>query len=108
MHISLPSTHHLDSTKEQGYTVSDCTGEGLKAVMYLQHDLEYASLCILFLNLATKFIIQLHTQTCIRAQNVRRYRRNADLAKPERRIRKLRAHTGSLLDGNPQPCRSLR
>jgi lanosterol synthase len=24
------------STKEQGYTVSDCTGEGLKAVIYLQ------------------------------------------------------------------------
>ncbi|KAJ7576848.1 terpenoid cyclases/protein prenyltransferase alpha-alpha toroid [Mycena floridula] len=24
------------STKEQGYTVSDCTGEGLKSVMYLQ------------------------------------------------------------------------
>ncbi|KAG9312937.1 hypothetical protein JVU11DRAFT_6371 [Chiua virens] len=24
------------STKEQGYTVSDCTGEGLKAVLYLQ------------------------------------------------------------------------
>ena len=30
----------LYSTKEQGYTVSDCTGEGLKAVMYLQHHLE--------------------------------------------------------------------
>jgi lanosterol synthase len=29
------------STKEQGYTVSDCTGEGLKAVLYLQ-DLECA------------------------------------------------------------------
>lgn len=29
------------STKEQGYTVSDCTGEGLKAVMLLQHDLEF-------------------------------------------------------------------
>jgi lanosterol synthase len=27
------------STKEQGYTVSDCTGEGLKSVLYLQ-DLE--------------------------------------------------------------------
>lgn len=26
----------LYSTKEQGYTVTDCTGEGLKAVMYLQ------------------------------------------------------------------------
>ena len=24
------------STKTQGYTVSDCTGEGLKAVMYIQ------------------------------------------------------------------------
>lgn len=27
------------STKEQGYTVSDCTGEGLKAVIYLQEHL---------------------------------------------------------------------
>lgn len=34
------------STKEQGYTVSDCTGEGLKAVLYLQRHLrfEYISL----------------------------------------------------------------
>lgn len=29
------------STKEQGYTVSDCTGEGLKSVLYLQNQLEY-------------------------------------------------------------------
>ncbi|KAJ3576453.1 hypothetical protein NP233_g413 [Leucocoprinus birnbaumii] len=29
------------STKEQGYTVSDCTGEGLKAAMYLQHHLDF-------------------------------------------------------------------
>ncbi|KAF8629085.1 hypothetical protein AX15_003578 [Amanita polypyramis BW_CC] len=29
------------STKEQGYTVSDCTGEGLKAVMYIQNHLDY-------------------------------------------------------------------
>lgn len=29
------------STKEQGYTVSDCTAEALKAVLYLQKDLEY-------------------------------------------------------------------
>ena len=28
------------STKEQGYTVSDCTGEGLKAVLYIQEQLE--------------------------------------------------------------------
>ena len=28
-------------TKEQGYTVSDCTGEGLKSVLYLQTQLEY-------------------------------------------------------------------
>jgi lanosterol synthase len=28
------------STKEQGYTVSDCTGEGLKSVLYLQTQLE--------------------------------------------------------------------
>ncbi|EGN92185.1 hypothetical protein SERLA73DRAFT_99556 [Serpula lacrymans var. lacrymans S7.3] len=28
------------STKEQGYTVSDCTGEGLKSVMYLQNQVE--------------------------------------------------------------------
>lgn len=27
------------STKEQSYTVSDCTGEGLKAVLYLQEHL---------------------------------------------------------------------
>lgn len=25
------------STKEQGYTVSDCTGEGLKSVLYIQN-----------------------------------------------------------------------
>jgi len=29
------------STKEQGYTISDCTGEGLKSVLYLQTQLEY-------------------------------------------------------------------
>ncbi|KAJ7695093.1 terpenoid cyclases/protein prenyltransferase alpha-alpha toroid [Mycena rosella] len=29
------------STKEQGYVVSDCTGEGLKAVLYLQKDLSF-------------------------------------------------------------------
>ncbi|GLB41717.1 putative terpene cyclase mutase family protein [Lyophyllum shimeji] len=29
------------STKEQGYTVSDCTGEGLKATLYLQHHLAF-------------------------------------------------------------------
>ena len=28
------------STKEQGYTVSDCTGEGLKAVLYIQEHLK--------------------------------------------------------------------
>lgn len=28
------------STKEQGYTVSDCTGEGLKAVLYIQEQLK--------------------------------------------------------------------
>jgi lanosterol synthase len=31
------------STKEQGYTVSDCTGEGLKAVIYLQKHLSYVT-----------------------------------------------------------------
>lgn len=29
------------STKEQNYTVSDCTAEGLKAVLYLQEHLTY-------------------------------------------------------------------
>ncbi|ETW79079.1 hypothetical protein HETIRDRAFT_453585 [Heterobasidion irregulare TC 32-1] len=29
------------STKEQGYTVSDCTGEGLKSVIYLQNHLDF-------------------------------------------------------------------
>ncbi|KAF9477756.1 terpene synthase [Pholiota conissans] len=29
------------STTEQGYTVSDCTGEGLKSSMYLQFDLDF-------------------------------------------------------------------
>ncbi|KAF5320081.1 hypothetical protein D9611_010283 [Ephemerocybe angulata] len=29
------------STKEQGYTVSDCTGEGIKTVLYLQNFLEF-------------------------------------------------------------------
>lgn len=28
------------STKEQNYTVSDCTGEGLKSVLYLQNQVE--------------------------------------------------------------------
>jgi lanosterol synthase len=28
-------------TKEQGYTVGDCTGEGLKSVLYLQELLEF-------------------------------------------------------------------
>jgi lanosterol synthase len=32
------------STKEQGYTVSDCTGEGLKATLYLQKHLR----CVTF------------------------------------------------------------
>ncbi|KDQ13559.1 hypothetical protein BOTBODRAFT_160506 [Botryobasidium botryosum FD-172 SS1] len=31
------------STKEQGYTVSDCTAEGLKAILYLQEHLTYTS-----------------------------------------------------------------
>jgi lanosterol synthase len=31
------------STREQGYTVADCTGEGLKATIYLQEKLEYAN-----------------------------------------------------------------
>jgi lanosterol synthase len=29
------------STKEQGYTVSDCTGEGLKAALYIQEQLKW-------------------------------------------------------------------
>ena len=29
------------STRTQGYTVSDCTGEGLKAVLYVQEHLKY-------------------------------------------------------------------
>ncbi|KAN0060054.1 Lanosterol synthase (Oxidosqualene--lanosterol cyclase) [Thecaphora frezii] len=29
------------STKEQGYTVSDCTGEGLKAVIMMQHETDF-------------------------------------------------------------------
>ena len=29
------------STREQGYNISDCTGEGLKAVLLLQTQLEY-------------------------------------------------------------------
>lgn len=33
--MSTPSRQPF-STKEQGYTVSDCTAEGLKAVMMLQ------------------------------------------------------------------------
>ncbi|KAG8967403.1 Lanosterol synthase (Oxidosqualene--lanosterol cyclase) [Tulasnella sp. 419] len=34
------------STKEQGYTVSDCTAEGLKAVLYLQDHLDYTPTAI--------------------------------------------------------------
>ncbi|OSX64198.1 hypothetical protein POSPLADRAFT_1069633 [Postia placenta MAD-698-R-SB12] len=30
------------STRTQGYTVSDCTGEGLKAVLYIQEHLDFA------------------------------------------------------------------
>jgi len=33
-------TIHKHSTREQGYTVSDCVGEGLKAAMGLQFELE--------------------------------------------------------------------
>ncbi|KAI0031288.1 terpene synthase [Vararia minispora EC-137] len=29
------------STREQGFTVSDCTGEGLKSVLYLQNQLDF-------------------------------------------------------------------
>jgi lanosterol synthase len=29
------------STRDQGYTVSDCTAEGMKAVLYLQNSLDY-------------------------------------------------------------------
>ena len=32
------------STREQGYTVSDATAEGLKATLYLQYYLEYVLL----------------------------------------------------------------
>lgn len=39
--VTITFSDHDNSTKEQGYTVSDCTGEGLKAVMYLQYHLEY-------------------------------------------------------------------
>jgi len=38
--LFLPLTIRKYSTPEQGYTVSDCTGEGLKASMYLQFNLE--------------------------------------------------------------------
>ena len=34
------------STKEQSYTVSDCTGEGLKSVLYLQNQVECVSLVV--------------------------------------------------------------
>ncbi len=36
----------VNSTKEQGYTVSDCTGEGLKATLYIQ-DLPFVKSSIL-------------------------------------------------------------
>ncbi|KAF8343480.1 terpenoid cyclases/protein prenyltransferase alpha-alpha toroid [Amanita rubescens] len=41
MHFEVLYRHAYEGTKEQGYTVSDCTGEGLKAVMYLQNHLSY-------------------------------------------------------------------
>ena len=42
-------TIHIYSTREQGYTVSDCVGEGLKAAMGLQFELELViSLLFLF------------------------------------------------------------
>ncbi|SRR5258708_1233242 len=45
-HFEIMSRHRSKgawpfSTKEQGYNISDCTGEGLKAVLYLQTHLEY-------------------------------------------------------------------
>lgn len=38
------------STREQSYTVSDCTGEGLKAVLYIQEHVRYLSLAFFCLN----------------------------------------------------------
>jgi len=37
--VVLAYSFYYYSTTEQGYTVSDCTGEGLKASMYLQFEL---------------------------------------------------------------------
>ena len=36
------------STKTQGYTVSDCTGEGLKAVLYIQEHVEWVVRSLFF------------------------------------------------------------
>ena len=47
------------STKEQGYTVSDCTGEGLKSVLYIQNHVEFVfslsiKACLLILSRGTE------------------------------------------------------
>ncbi|CCM00370.1 uncharacterized protein FIBRA_02400 [Fibroporia radiculosa] len=43
------------STRTQGYTVSDCTGEGLKAVLYIQEHLEWVSISPFPHNLIQEF-----------------------------------------------------
>lgn len=64
-----PGLTKENSTKEQGYIVSDCTGEGLKAVLYLQHDLEYA-VSPSTEEVLAHYSIQLHSQVGLRTENV--------------------------------------
>jgi lanosterol synthase len=57
------------STKEQGYTVGDCTGEGLKSVIYLQEHLEFVT-TILLRALYTNVGLQIYPQTGLGATDL--------------------------------------
>ena len=64
-------TVHKFSTREQGYTVSDCTGEGLKAVLDLQFELELV-LALLFSVSLLIWTFQVYPQTHFEGTFMRR------------------------------------
>lgn len=78
------------STKEQGYTVSDCAAEGMKAVMLLQ-----GLPCVAFrLSLgSTDQSAQACSSTRLEGAPMRYCRHHLGDAEPQRRVRELRAHS---------------
>lgn len=74
------------STREQNYTVSDCTGEGLKSVLYLQNGLEFVTFSPVRLVINH---LQGSEKAAIRSAAVRCCRYLADNAKPQRWVCKL-------------------